>query len=88
MSFLETDKDYSKKLPGKKSRKELEDKAIRKVNSLIETKGQVKARINIYCENCWVRRRLLQPERVGNFWNNNYIKYESNCNKNKTLSVK
>ena len=48
MSFLETDKDYSKKLPGKKSRKELEDKAIRKVNSLIETKGQVKARINGY----------------------------------------
>ena len=24
---------------------------------------------------------------VGNFWSNNYIEYESNCDRNKTLSV-
>ena len=36
MSFLETDKNYSKKLRRKKSRKQLEDKVIR----------QFKARIN------------------------------------------
>ena len=26
--------------------------------------------------------------KVGNFWNNNYIKYESNGDKDKNLSVK
>ena len=36
MSFFETDKDYSKKVRGKKLRKQLEEKAIR----------QMKARIN------------------------------------------
>ena len=29
-----------------------------------------------------------KPIRVGNFWNNNYIEYESNGDKNKNLSVK
>ena len=28
------------------------------------------------------------PKRVSNFWNNNYIKYESNGNKNRNLSLK
>ena len=28
-----------------------------------------------------------KPFREGNFWSNNYIKYESNSDKNKTLSV-
>ena len=26
--------------------------------------------------------------RVGNFWNNNYVEYESSNNRNKNLSVK
>ena len=29
-----------------------------------------------------------KPIRVGNFWNNNYIEYESNGDINKNLSVK
>ena len=28
-----------------------------------------------------------KPLRVGNFWNNNYIEYESNRDRNKTVSV-
>ena len=28
-----------------------------------------------------------KPERVRNSWNNNYIKYESNGNKNRNLSL-
>ena len=28
-----------------------------------------------------------KPVRVGNFWSNNYIEYESNRDRNKTLSV-
>ena len=27
------------------------------------------------------------PERVGNFWSNNYTEYENNGDRNKTLSV-
>ena len=29
-----------------------------------------------------------KPVRFGNFWNNNYIKYESSGDRNKTLSIK
>ena len=32
-------------------------------------------------ENC------SKPVRVNNFWNNNYIEYESNGDRNKTLSI-
>ena len=28
-----------------------------------------------------------KPVRVGNFWSNDYIEYENNGNRNKTLSV-
>ena len=28
-----------------------------------------------------------KPKRVGNFWNNNYIEYESNGDRNKNLSL-
>ena len=29
-----------------------------------------------------------KPIGVGNFWNNNYIEYDSSCDRNKNLSVK
>ena len=29
-----------------------------------------------------------KPIRVGSFWNNNYIEYESNGDRNKNLSLK
>ena len=28
-----------------------------------------------------------KPKRVSNFWNNDYIEYESNCDKNRNLSI-
>ena len=28
-----------------------------------------------------------EPVRVANFWSDNYIEYEGNCNRNKTLSI-
>ena len=31
--------------------------------------------------------KQYKPVRVGNFWSNNYIKYECNSEKNKTLSI-
>ena len=33
-------------------------------------------------------RRRYKPISIGNFWNNNYIEYESNHDRNKDLSVK
>ena len=34
-----------------------------------------------------MKKNYYNPVRVGNFWSNNYNKYETNSNKNKTLSV-
>ena len=28
-----------------------------------------------------------EPVRVSNFWSNNYTEYDSNCDRNKTISV-
>ena len=33
-------------------------------------------------------KKTYKPVRVGNFWSNNYIEYESNGERNKTLSIK
>ena len=33
------------------------------------------------------KENYYKPVRVSNFWSNNYIKYESNSDRNKTLSV-
>ena len=48
LSFLRTEKDYSKQTCGKKSRKQLEDKIIR----------QIKARINKDI------RRIIESEKI------------------------
>ena len=59
MSFLETDKDYSKKLRGKISRKELEDKSIK----------QMETRINRdISKNIESEEDYYKPVIVGNFW--------------------
>ena len=34
-----------------------------------------------------VKNTWYKPNRVSNFWNNNYIEYESNCDKNRNLSL-
>ena len=37
----------------------------------------------------WNRKKdYRKPIRVGNFWNNNYIEYESSGDRNKNLSIK
>ena len=33
------------------------------------------------------KENYYKPVRVGNFWNNNYIEYESNCDRKKMLLV-
>ena len=60
----------------KKKKKEtnerlIKDKIIRDIRTLFEQQDKD------YCK----------PRRVGNLWNNNYIKYENNDDKNRKLSL-
>ena len=55
----------------KKENKAIKDRIIKDISTLFEYEE----------EDCY------KPVRVGNFWNNNYIEYESKCNRKK-LSVK
>ena len=56
----------------KKENKAIKDKVIRYLRNLFEHEEE---------ENCF------KPVRVGNFWSNNYIEYESNGDTNKSLSI-
>ena len=49
----------------------IKDKIIRDIRTLFEQEEED------YCK----------PKRVSNFWNNYYIKYESNGDKNRSLSI-
>ena len=54
-----------------------------------ETKG-IKDRILRDIKNLFVHeeeKKGYKPVRVSKFWSNNYIKYESNQNRNKTMPV-
>ena len=55
----------------KKEQEEIKDGIIRYIWNLYEHK----------------REDYYQPLRVGNFWSNSYIEYESNSDRNKTLSI-
>ena len=55
----------------KKENKAIKDRIIRDISTLFEYEE----------EDCY------KPVRVGNFWSNNYIEYESNGDRNKKLSV-
>ena len=56
-----------------KENKAIKDIILRDIRNLFENEEE-----EIYCK----------PVRISNFWSNNYIEYESNGDKNKTLSVK
>ena len=55
-----------------KEAKAIKDRILRDIKHLFEDKEEE--------ENCY------NPVRVNNFWSNNYIQYESNGGRNKTLS--
>ena len=69
--------------------------AIKDIRNLFrqekETKG-IKDRILRDNKNLFEHEKeeenYCKPVRASNFWSNNHIEYESNCNKNKTLSVR
>ena len=55
----------------KKDNETIKDRVIRDISNLFEHEEE-----NYY-----------KPVRVGNFWSNNYIEYENNGGRNKTLSI-
>ena len=65
-------KDVTNIFRSKKLRKETNDTAIKYIRNLLEHE----------------EKNYFKPVKVNNFWNNNYVEYESNSDKNKTLSVK
>ena len=79
INFFETDKDYSKKLRGQKSRKQWEDKVITQIKT---TKNRGISKIIESEEDYY------NPVTIGNFCNNDYIAYKSNGDKHKALSIK
>ena len=55
----------------KKENESIKDKTIRGIKNFFENEEE----------------DYYKPVRVNNFWSNNYIEYESNGDRNKTLSV-
>ena len=64
-------KDIRNHFRQEKESKSIKDKILRDIRNLFEHEEE-----NYY-----------KPVRVSNFWSNSYIEYESNVDKNKTLSV-
>ena len=73
--------------------KKVEENIIKDVRNLFKLKNKNKAiqeRIITYIRNLFEHEEeenYYKPVRLGNFWDNNYIEYESNRDTNKTLSV-
>ena len=63
----------------KKPRKQSDDKIIKAI------KGRIVRDIRSLFEQ---EEDYYKPVRVGNFYSTNYIKYESNSDRNKSLSIK
>ena len=65
-------KDVRNLLRLQKGTKAIKDRILPDINNLFEHKEE---------------ENYYKPVRVSNFWSNNYIEYESNGDRNKTLSV-
>ena len=70
----------------------IEDKIMTNIRSLFKLKNYsetIKKRIIRDTRNFFEHEEenYYKPVRVGNFWRNNYIEYENNGNRNKTLSI-
>ena len=72
-------------------KKEIEDTTVKDKRSLFRLKKETKAikiRIIRYIRNLSEHEEdYYKSVRVGNFWSNYYVEYESNSDRNKTLSV-
>ena len=73
-------------------KKEIDDTAIKDVRNLFRLKKENKAIKNKIIRDIrnlpgYEEKDYYKPVSVGNFWSNNYIEYESNNDRNKTVSV-
>ena len=72
----------------KKKKKKVDDTIRHKKSFQIERNEAIKDRgrkdISIEHEE---EKHYYKPVRVGNSWSNNYVEYESNGDRNKTLSI-
>ena len=95
MSLFKT-KDYNKPEPVKTvyggGKKQSEENIIKSMGNLFKLKKEneaIKEKIIRDIRTLFKQKDdYHEPIRVGNFWNNNYIEYESNGDRNKNLSVK
>ena len=73
---------------GKKQSEENIVQSIRNIFKLKKENEAIKDRIRDIRSLFKREGDYFKPKRVSNFWNNNYIEYESNDDINKNLSVK
>ena len=57
----------------RKTKKKIKDRILREIKNLFKHEEQ--------------EENYYEPVRVNNFWSKNYIEYESNSDRNKTLAV-
>ena len=70
-TLFETEEEKKDRKKKKHNERIIKDQAIRDIRTLFEQEEEY----------------YYKPERVSNFWNNNYIEYESNADKNRNLSI-
>ena len=74
-------------------RKEIDETATKDIRNLVRLKKEndsIKGRVIRDIRRLFEHEKekyYYKPVRVGNFWSNNYIKYESNSDRNTTLSI-
>ena len=76
-----------------KIQEQSEDNIIKNLRNIFKLKKgnkSIKDRIIRYIKTIFKQQKeyYYKPVRIGNFWKNNYIEYESSGGKNKNLSVK
>ena len=80
--------------PFKQKKKEIDDNAIKDVNILFRLekeneaiKNKITRDIRNLFELEYKKENYYKQIRAGNFWSNNYIKYENNNDRNRALNI-
>ena len=70
-------------------KKEIDGNTVKDIRNLFRPKKKYLDRTISYIGNLfeYEEENYYKPVRINNFWSNNYIEFESNSDKNKTLSV-
>ena len=69
-------------------KKEIDDTTLKDKRNPFRLEKEINLKWNNRdIRNLFEHEYYYKPTRVGNFWSNNYIEYESNSGRNKKLSV-